>query len=642
MQYLLVAILAAAFAILQSLIGGVKLVYGLPAYAAFGLAGVLAVAVPWRRPAPRPDWFALGTTLLLAGYVIWRTLASPVDYLARSDFYMTIGALVVYLIAATHLSGTRERMMLLWVLLAFAATHAAVGAVQFKGKENYMLLPWIYRPDYGYRASGFYICPNHLAGLLETLGLFALSVCCWGRGKPWVRILAGYAVLMCLGGVAITGSRGGYLSTVLGLCAFAAISLWLIRRLRRGLFWGMVIVAGIVVAGVVGGAFYVMSQSDDLRSRMGEIYDPKNMRLLLWAAAITQWKLSPIIGTGSGTYLYYGRQFRSELVQADPQHAHCDYLELLSEYGVVGCVLMAAFLLAHLRTGFVGLRNVVERKLKPSWRTSSNELALLVGGLCAVFVLLAHSVIDFNLHIPGNTLVVAFIFGILANPHTKPEVETRPGGGIEWWRGFAPVMGAVLLVVSIPRIEAEYYGERARVYLRDQMYPECRAYSERALAHETRNPDLYYYLGESQHYLALESANPRTAMELHAAAANAFSKGLEVFPHDLRLMLKLGRTLDTLGRFDAAEALFQRALAADPNFGNVYAFYGLHHHLQGHFDQAKALYQKAQSLDEREVSTIGLRDLEKDRKLKKSNDVFKDLISDPDEDEPMDEALPKK
>ena len=30
-------------------------------------------------------------------------------------------------------------------------------------------IPKLFRPDYGWRASGFYGCPNHLAGFLETL-----------------------------------------------------------------------------------------------------------------------------------------------------------------------------------------------------------------------------------------------------------------------------------------------------------------------------------------------------------------------------------------------------------------------------------------------------------------------------------------
>ena len=99
-----------------------------------------------------------------------------------------------------------------------------------------MLLPWIFRPNYGFRASGFYICPNHLAGLLEILALFALSVLFWGRGRVWVRIVAAYAVVICLVGLATTGSRGGYLSTVFALSMFAIVSLWVVQKVRREYF----------------------------------------------------------------------------------------------------------------------------------------------------------------------------------------------------------------------------------------------------------------------------------------------------------------------------------------------------------------------------------------------------------------------
>ena len=46
---------------------------------------------------------------------------------------------------------------------------------------------------------------------------------------------------------------------------------------------------------------------------------------------------------------------------------------------------------------------------------------------------------------------------------------------------------------------------------------------------------------------------------LHGALAT----GLDLFPYDLRLLLKLGRTLDQYGRYEDADPIFERALAAD-------------------------------------------------------------------------------
>jgi hypothetical protein len=43
--------------------------------------------------------------------------------------------------------------------------------------------------------------------------------------KTWKRILAGYIAFLCYVGIAVTGSRGGYLSSLFSLIVFVAISL---------------------------------------------------------------------------------------------------------------------------------------------------------------------------------------------------------------------------------------------------------------------------------------------------------------------------------------------------------------------------------------------------------------------------------
>ena len=630
MPALVVAFLALAFAAIQALIGGAKLVYGLPSYALFAVGGFLMLAARPNRDQAGPRLFCLVSTIAFALYVCVRAHFSPVEYQARYDFFMALGALIAYFVGAVHMPGAGRRNSLIAVLLTYAVVHVIVGVLQFTRGDNYMLLPWIYRPDYGWRASGFYICPNHLAGLLEVLGLIALSFCCWGRCRNSLRMLAGYAFAICLAGIAITGSRGGWLSTAFGLLAFAIISFWAVGRLRRHLFLPM-LVAGIVgLAVLIGGALTVMKTSDAIRMRLGQVYDPTNMRILLWEAALKQFNLQPVVGTGAGTYIYYGRQFRAKEVQNDPIHAHNDYLELLAEYGLVGAGLCVVFLGAHIYSGVAGMRRVVRRKLEPAYRMQSNEFALLVGTLSGVAALIAHSTIDFNLHIPANTLLVAFLFGVLANPEADA-VHQRPAR--PWQRYVAPATGAVLLAFAVPLIEGEYHGELSRIALRDRMYPEALAHAERALSHEKKNADLYYYRGEAQHFLAFITQDERERFKLHAAAADDFAHGLAVFPQDLRLLLKLGRTLDNLGRFKEAEPFYDRAFIADPNFGNVYAYYGLHLQLQGQLKRAEEFYRKAISLGETEVAPAGLADLKQAAAGPRRgvNDIFSDFITEPDE-----------
>ena len=245
----------------------------------------------------------------------------------------------------------------------------------------------------------------------------------------------------------------------------------------------------------------------------------------------------------------------------------------------------------------------------------SNELALVLGILSALSALLVHSIMDFNLHIPANTVFVGALFGMLACPGPTVREITEPDAVSRQLRLIPAAVGAVLIALALPLIPGEYLGEKARIALRDRQYAEARTFAERALGRESNNPDLYYYLGEAQHYLAMEQQDRSASHETHIAAAKAFENGLQVFPQDLRLMLKLGRTLDLLGQFGAAETVFSCAVAADPNFGNVYAQYGVHLHLQRRFGPAEQLYKKALSLGEKEIAPVGLRDLDRERTL---------------------------
>ena len=203
---------------------------------------------------------------------------------------------------------------------------------------------------------------------------------------------------------------------IFGLGVFVLLSLWVVHLNRRGGFWLVLaaLVAGVVV--IVGGAFFFMSQSETLHGRLAQIYDPTNMRFYLWKAALQQYHLQPLTGTGSGTYLYYGRQFRSPMVQNDPMHAHNDYLELLAEYGLAGAVLCAGFLIVHFSSGLFGMRRIVIERLRLGELEPSQDLALIIGALSALSALLFHSFLDFNMHIPANALLAALLFGLLARP----------------------------------------------------------------------------------------------------------------------------------------------------------------------------------------------------------------------------------
>ncbi len=597
MPYLLIALLALGIAAVQAGLGGVTLLYALPAYGIIGLAALCSLFEPAKRLSGSTSGRCLAAAIVLAACIVIRAIYSPVDYLARPDLFMTLAALVVYLLAAVFLAETRSRHLLFAILFFFAGAHLACGVAQFTAAKGQIMLPWIKRVDYAWRASGFYLNPNHLAGLLEALGVTATSLACWSNWRLVARMTAGYTALLCFIGIVLTGSRGGYVSTLAGLLVFAGLSLYVIRRLRPAHFWPTVMVVVMFFSAAIGGGGTLMLKTQWMENRVKQYAISKNTRLTIWDAAAKQFELSPLIGTGSGTHAWLGRKLRAQPVDRDATHVLNDYLELLAEYGILGTVAMSAFLGIHLWNGIGGLRRILGELDDVGWGILHDELALLLGTLSALAALAVHSCFDCNLHLPGNTLVVAILFSILAAPTIEtllPGESAAPSLAVHWLRFLAPGIGLYLLVVGVPRVEAEYYAECAASAGRAKDFETEARCAESGISVEKKNPNLFYFLGEARYRLA--SAHEPDSAEFFREShetLGAFRGGLDLFPNDVRLLLALGEALDTYGLSAEAGPVLEKALEADPNCPDTHQLLGHHFELKNEFAQAGRHYQRA-------------------------------------------------
>jgi len=609
---------------IECLVGGTRLLYSLPAYGLLSIAALLSIVSFTRLDGNRgkrtpPDAFCLWSTLLLGAWVLFRSWRSPVEYLAWPDFFMMIGCLMMYLLTALYLTGMAERMALIAVLWAIAALEVWVGIVQFVKDSHFMLFGFM-RPPNNLRASGMYISPNNFAGLLVTVAILSLSIGIWSAWRAWARILAIYVAVFCLVGVAVSGSRGGYFAAIGSLLCFAIGTIYTIRILdpRKFVPVALAAVAGVVV--VVAAAALLMFHSEYLTHRMQTMV-VKDVRIYNWEAALDHIRVSPWIGTGAGTHLIYGRLFRRPEIQADPVHAHCDYLELLAEYGAVGAVCMVLLLTAHMRRALGSLSEIVRERLIPSGLHRSNRFAIQLGALCAVAGLGIHSVVDFDMHVPGNALIFAFLFGVLANPGIQ-QAPGRLGRGLTpFAKTILPVMGVFILWRGLPLLPGEYCAELARTSLRDHNYGDAIKYAQMGigpavpsvtdtdgqqqqpdLLHKLlsktgpnpKNPNLYFYLGEANRALGMRMRNPYVGHIYFGRADEAFKAGLNVFPQDENMLVRDAEALDGARRYPEAEAVYQKALRMDPNLEVISVSYENHLKAEGKAGEAEAVARQRQ------------------------------------------------
>ena len=569
-------LLAAALGLIQVLIGGMRLLFSLPTYGLIAVVGLLGI-LSLRAAKPIPSQLCLVSTAVFLGYVLLRAFFSPEDYLARSDIYSVLGGLLVYFFVACTCTSPKQRMIVLLFLLVLGLAHVFIGALQFRDDNNFMPISFLQRYDYGRRASGFYVCPNHLAGLLEVLGIFGLSITCWSRWPAWTKLLTAYATGMCYLGLVLTASRGGYLSTGMSFLVFAVLSLMTLHRAGARIFWSIGGI-GIVAAVVVGiSAALLVYKSDFLMNRAQNTFDTTDVRIDMWKAAVHQWELRPILGTGSGTYLYYGRMFRTEQMQKDPVYTHNDYLQLLAEYGVVGGALFLFFLGAHFRNGWRNFQRLGPKRVAVARSLLSNSMALNLAAIAAVSAYTVHSFVDFNLHIPANVLLLAFVFGILANAGTqRGEKLLAPNVSMLAWRLALPIIGLIVAIQCLRLLPGEYFAERARTAQRDNHPESAIVFASRGLATEQKNPNLYHYLGSAEATRCDSIADLHARMTCYEKAIAAFEKARTLAPQDQTFLLPLASTYDTMGRFAEAEWMWEEALRLDPRSTSLNEVY------QGH------------------------------------------------------------
>jgi O-antigen ligase len=555
--------LLAALVLLHCATGGTTLAYALPILALLGGAALLG----GRGPAPGTATVSgpcLAATGGLFAYLLLRAVFSPVAYLARADVFLMLACLTVYLLTALYLVTARQRLAVLGAILALGLLHTGVGIAQAAWGEDFMLFGFM-RPTSGTRASGLYISPNHYAGFLEMVLVLGLSVVWWSNRAPTARIFAGWAALCAGAGLLLSQSRGGVLCAGVALAAWAGVSLWthsLKRPQGLGIAFFAIIAAVALFAGV--GA-WVASQHFDLQQRLATTFE-RDIRLANWAAATDQFHSAPVFGTGAGTHLYLGRLYRRPELQSDPIHAHNDYLELLAEYGLVGGAGMLVLLALHARHGGRAIGRCA-RLLRARGDGSRDELALLIGALAAGAGMAAHSFIDFNLHIPGNAVVMAFLFGLLANPEVpdeKPAPLAAPSGAVSAARRVLPWLGGALLGLALVAWPGEFFNEKARIHLRNGEYPVAIASGARARQLDPWNPFSAFYLGEACRLAVAEEPDYAARQALRNRAERAFADGLRLFPQDENLLVRRAQVLGELKRLDEAEASFQAALAADP------------------------------------------------------------------------------
>jgi O-antigen ligase len=207
-------------------------------------------------------------------------------------------------------------------------------------------------------------------------------------------------------------SRMGFIATTFSLFVMGTLALgarqlsWAARSRRR-----QVVTVGVV--GTLALAGFVFLPPDKLIARFAQLIstDPTGEgRAQLWAETVPLIKAYPVFGCGLGGYETAFLRFKVTYPLVTDDFAHNDYLQLLAELGIVGFAIMAALAVSVVR--------MAVRKAVGSADPGTRYFAVACAG--ALAAILVHSLADFNLYIPANAMLPAWIAGMTAGLRNNP------------------------------------------------------------------------------------------------------------------------------------------------------------------------------------------------------------------------------
>jgi O-antigen ligase len=246
------------------------------------------------------------------------------------------------------------------------------------------------------------------------------------RKEAW--LFYGFAAALMGMTIVVSLSRGGIVSLLAGIAFVIAMSIRHEKKHGRGaddelnnerqlaahrsllIFKRIGIAASLIFVITLGvvwiGAEGVINRAAD------SIYDLKGgdargdlfSRPEIWKDSWKMIREHPVTGVGLGAYQTVFPIYARSNGMLVVNYAHNDYMQAVTDGGIVGGLLALAFVVLILRSVFRAVK---------SGDPLLRALAIAFGG--GIFSILTHSLFDFNLQIPSNALLFLFISAAVTN-----------------------------------------------------------------------------------------------------------------------------------------------------------------------------------------------------------------------------------
>lgn len=336
------------------------------------------------------------------------TLREALEFLT----YVLLGFLILRTVTHRH-----QIKRILFLLLGMGVFQAFYGLFELaRSSPRILFYKKIYNLD---SVTGTFVNRNHFSGYLEmifplAIGLIIARIDLFSTsGKRWLEkiivffgkgfsqnLLISLGVVIISLGIVFSNSRSGVFLFVFAFLLFLELSVLFFGRHRLKQVWVKNFLK-ITFLFITLFSLYIGIGATIGRFSLDNLL--QEGRPLYWRNVTSVIRSFPLFGSGLGTfadaYAVYEEEGPENLLLL---HAHNDYLEYLSELGLVGMGLLLGGVLFMAVNAFLVWKG----------RRNPEVKGLVLGGLVAIILMMIHSITDFNLHIPANMLLFTVVLSL--------------------------------------------------------------------------------------------------------------------------------------------------------------------------------------------------------------------------------------
>lgn len=439
---------------------GVTDLVGVPLAVLLALGAGLLLLRGYRRPTV----FALIAVVPLLA--VLSLTQSRYEWASLTACTVLAGAFAAGAGAAAVTRNVRGSSVVAGALVVVPAIVAALGIREYAGQVAQHNLTW--------RVFSTFATPNFLAGYL-CMAVPVAAAMMLAAADRLVALLAGFALVLEVAALLLTGSRFGLVCLVVALAVFGAFAL------KAGALTGptRLRALSLVAAGVLASAAGIRPVLHRLGNVGLESYSTQ-FREYTWRGALRMAVANPILGTGIGTF---DTAYPRYALVSYTEHAHNSYLQIADEIGIPAALLFAGWMAMAVASTVRARwrpwdadppREPGGTKSKQRNRGSGQEALgtsagrsipvdfemLKAGVLGAVAGALLRNTFDSDLYVPANAFAFAVLCGLMAGfaargPEAAASRGWRSAELLRWSAGLAGAAAGILcIMIAAGRVQA--------------------------------------------------------------------------------------------------------------------------------------------------------------------------------------------